>query len=139
MKLSARYAAVLVACAVAVSGLAVSSPAEAAAKPGVVIDYLRTPVQVRVKPKEIQLFKDLYYTHIRWTTLTSKTGYAFADREVNTCDPSCAEANYIVTKVRLRFTRVRTTSTHRRVFTRVKVTTLAGRKIDSHALPLRGY
>jgi hypothetical protein len=76
---------------------------------------------------------------MRWTKLTDTTGYAFATRYINTCVPSCADANYQAAKVRLKFTRVRTTSTQRRVFTRVKVTTISTHRVSSHSLPLRGF
>jgi hypothetical protein len=130
MNLLRRTAIGLIAFAVTASGIAVASPAYAVTKPGVV---------VKVKPKTIWPYSDLHYTKIHWTKLTGAKGYATAVRHVNTCVPSCADANYKNDKVRLKFTRVRTTSTHRSVFTRVRVTVIKTHKVSSHRLPLKGY
>jgi hypothetical protein len=116
-----------------------SGAAEAAAKPGVVVDYGNDPVVVKVKPKTIWPYSDLHYSNIHWTKLTNSTGYATAIRHINTCVPSCADANYRNDKVRLKFTRVRTTTTHKRVFTWLRVTVARTHKVSSHALPLKGY
>ncbi|MCY1141032.1 hypothetical protein OWR29_23795 [Actinoplanes sp. Pm04-4] len=130
--------AAAIACAITAGSSLVAAPASAAAKPGVVVNYWSTPVVVKVKPKKIEPFKDLYYTNIKWTKLTSSTGYATSIRHINSCEPSCADANYVTQKVSMKFTRVRTTSTKRRVFTQVRVTVLKTHKTETHALPLKG-
>jgi hypothetical protein len=131
MKLS-RIAAAATVVAVAFAGLT-ASPAQAAAKPGVVVDY--DYHAVKVKPKTIRPYKDLNFTKISWTKLTGSTGYATAVRNVNTCVPNCAAANYTHTKVKLKFTRVRS-SDCRKVFTRVRVTEVKSKRVHTFALPI---
>ncbi|GAA3948119.1 hypothetical protein [Actinoplanes auranticolor] len=133
-----RLAAV-VACAITVGSTLMATPASAAAKPGVVINYWSTPVVVKIKPKTIEPFKDMYYTKVNWTKLTGSMGYATSIRHINLCKPSCADANYMTERVSMKFTRVRTTSTNRRVFTQVRVTAMKTHKTETHSLPLRGY
>lgn len=131
MKLS-RLAAVTTAAVVALSGLSAAPALAAAPKPGVVVDYAEHTV--KVKPKTIRPFKDMYLSKVRWTKLTTSTGYATAVQNVNTCKPSCADANYKRTKVRLKFTRVRL-SDCRKVFTRVRVTEVKSHRTKTHTLP----
>ncbi|GAA2674810.1 hypothetical protein [Actinoplanes palleronii] len=134
MKLN-RLTAVAAAAALALTGLvATTAPAQAAAaKPALVIDYGHH--KVKVKPKAIYPYKDLYFTGIHWTSLTSTTGYATATQNVNTCIPSCADANYKRTKVKLKFTKVKL-SDCRRVFSRVTVTQVKSKKVATHTLPV---
>jgi hypothetical protein len=103
-----------------------------APKPGVVVDYAHHTV--KVKPKTIRPFKDMYFSSVRWTKLTTSTGHATAVQNVNTCRPTCADANYKRTKVRLKFTRVRP-SDCRKVFTRVRVTEVESHRTKNHTLP----
>lgn len=129
-----RLASVATAAALVVTGLAVASPAEAApAKPGVVVEYGHHTI--KVKPKKIYAYKDVYYSNVRWTSLTSTTGYATATRNVNTCLPHCAAANFKRTKVRLKFTKV-TLSDCRRVFSRVRYTEVRSKRTGTHRLPV---
>lgn len=131
MKLS-RLAAVTTAVVVASAGLS-AGPAQAATpKPGVVVDYADHTVEV--KPKTIRPFKDLYFSSVRWTKLTTSTGHATAVQNVNTCQPSCADANFKRTEVTLKFTRVRP-SDCRPVFTRVRATEVSSHRTTTHVLP----
>ncbi|MET8152569.1 hypothetical protein ACIBSW_16120 [Actinoplanes sp. NPDC049668] len=130
MKLS-RLAAAATVVAVAFAGLT-ASPAQAAAKPGVVVDYAYH--QIKVKPKSIRPYKDLDFSKLRWTSLTASTGYATGVQNVNTCIPDCAAGNYRHTKVKLKFTRVRS-SDCRKVFTRVRVTEVKSKRTKTYALP----
>ncbi|WP_328471952.1 hypothetical protein OHA21_08590 [Actinoplanes sp. NBC_00393] len=129
-----RLTALATAATLALSAVAVATPAQAAApKPGVVADYAYH--KIKVKPKTFRPYKDVYYSNVRWTSLTRTTGQATATRNVNTCVPSCADANYKKTKVELKFTRVRL-SDCRKVFSRVKVTEIKSRRVSTHALPV---
>ena len=124
------------ALAVAAGSTTITTPAQASTRPGVVIDYGYTTPVVKVRPKTIWPYKDVHYTKMRWSKLTSTKGYATGTQHINTCEPSCADANYISTKVTMTFTRVRKTSTHRKVFTRVRVTEIKTRKAWTLDLPL---
>jgi hypothetical protein len=135
MNLVQRTIAVLVACVVPMAGGAMASPAVAATKPGVVVDYGQTPPVVKIRPATIWPFSDIHYTAMHWTRLTSASGRATAVQHINTCVPSCADANYRNDKVQMSFSRVRRTSTHRLVFTRVRVTVIKTRKSQTLALP----
>jgi hypothetical protein len=129
-----RLAAVATAAALLVTGLVVAGPAQAApAKPGVVVDYAYH--KVKVKPKTIIPFKDVYYSKVRWTSLSSTTGYATATRNVNTCKPDCAASNYKRTTVKLKFTKVKL-SDCRRVFSRVKETETRSKRTVTRKLPV---
>ena len=129
-----RLASVATAAALVVASLVAAGPAEAArAKPGVVVDYEYH--KIKVKPKTIYPFKDLYYSNVRWTSLSSTTGYATATRNVNTCKPSCAEGNYLHTKVKLKFTKIKL-SDCRRVFSRVKETEVRSKRTVTRPLPV---
>ncbi|MEU4428651.1 hypothetical protein AB0F81_49205 [Actinoplanes sp. NPDC024001] len=133
MKLN-RLAAVATAATLTFAGVAVAGPAEAAPrKPGVVVDYAYHTI--KQKPKTIRPYKDVFYSNVRWTSLTKTTGSATATRNVNTCVPSCAEGNYKKTKVKLKFNRVRL-SDCRKVFSRVKVTVIKTKKTYAHPLPV---
>ncbi|WP_305788131.1 hypothetical protein [Symbioplanes lichenis] len=123
-----------VAAALALTGVAVASPAQAAApKPGVVVDYAYHAV--KVKPATFYPYKDLYFSSVKWTSLGRTTGYATAVQNVNTCKPSCADANYKRTKVKLKFTTVKL-SDCRKVFSKVKVTEIKSKKVRTFALPV---
>ncbi|MEV4643118.1 hypothetical protein AB0J80_37850 [Actinoplanes sp. NPDC049548] len=128
-----RLAAVATAAALAVSGMAVGSPAQASAKPAVVVDYAYHTV--KVKPAAIWPFKDLNYSGIKWTSLTSTTGKATATRNVNTCKPTCAAGNYKHTKVKLTFSKVKLSDCHR-VFSQVKETVVSSKKTATRRLPV---
>ncbi|MEU4222373.1 hypothetical protein [Actinoplanes sp. NPDC026623] len=130
MKLSRIAAAATI--VVAFSGLIASPAQAAAAKPGVVVDY--DYHTVKVKPKTIWPYKDINFTKIHWTGLNGSAGYATAVQNVNTCIPNCAEANYKHTKVKLKFTRVRS-SDCRKVFTRVRVTEVKSKRVRTLTLP----
>jgi hypothetical protein len=130
MKLS-RVVAVATVVAVAFAGLT-ASPAQAAAKPGVVVDYAYHTI--KVKPKKVRPFEDLDFSNIHWTRLTGSTGYATAIQNFNTCIPSCAAGNYKHTAVKLRFSRVRS-SDCRKVFTRVRVTEVKSKRTHTFTLP----
>jgi type 1 fimbria pilin len=131
MKLS-RLAAVTTGVVVAFSGLSAGPALAAKPKPGVVVDYQYHTI--KVKPKTIEPFKDLYFTKVRWTKLTNSTGRATAVQNFNTCLPSCAEGNYKRTKVTMKFTRVRS-SDCRKVFTRVRVTEVKSHRAKTYRLP----
>lgn len=131
MKLS-RVTSLLAAAALALSGLAVSAPAEAATRTGVVVHYWENKVQV--KPKQIEPFKDLIFQKVRWTKLTRSTGYATGVQRLNTCLPNCAQGKIVKTKVKLKFSRVRL-SHCQRVFTRMRVTQVKSHRIRVIKLP----
>jgi hypothetical protein len=132
MKLT-RLAALTTVVVVAFSGL-VAGPAEAAAsRPGVVVDFAYH--KIKVKPKTIQPFKDLYFSKLRWTTLTKSTGRATGVQNMNTCVPDCSAAHYKRTKVKLKFTRVRL-SDCRKVFTRVRVTEVKSHRVRTYHRPV---
>ena len=124
-------AAAIIGAVVAPTGL--SAPATADTLPGVVVDYgMVTPV-VKVRPSTFQPFKDIYYTSVRWSKLTSTMGYATGVRHINTCNPSCADANYITDRVSMKFTKVRMTPTKKRAFSQLQVTV-----VDTYSLPISG-
>jgi len=128
-----RLAALATAAALALTGLAVAAgPAEATAKTGVV-DY--DSHQVKVKPKRFQPYKDLYFSNVHWTRLTSTTGYATGAQNENTCIPDCAHANYKRIKVTLKFTNVKHSNGHR-VFSRVKATEIKSKRTHTWKLPV---
>lgn len=123
-------------CAVVVATGLLAGPADAAvAKPGVVVDYGSTKLIVKVKPTTIRPYKDISYTSIHWTTLTSTTGYATATRRVNTCVPYCAIGKIKLDKVQLKFTRVGKASNGKKVFTQVRVTVVRTHQVTTHRLP----
>ena len=74
--------------------------------------------------------------HEKCRVTVSRSHRATAVQHINTCVPSCADANYRNDRVQMSFSRVRRTSTHRLVFTRVRVTVIKTRKADTFALPL---
>ncbi|WP_306208460.1 hypothetical protein [Actinoplanes sp. RD1] len=123
-----------VAAALVLTGVAVASPAQAAAaKPGVVVDYAYHKVQV--KPATFYPYKDLYFSSVKWTSLGTGTGSATAVQNINTCEPSCADANYRRTEVKLSFSTVKL-SDCKRVFSKVKVTEVKSKKVRTYALPV---
>jgi hypothetical protein len=125
---------VAVAAALALTGVAVASPAQAAtAKTGVVVDYAYH--KVAVKPATFYPYKDLYFSSVKWTALGKTTGSATAVQNVNTCVPSCADANYKRTTVKLAFSAVKL-SDCKRVFSKVKVTEVKSKKTRTYALPV---
>ncbi|MEU8819955.1 hypothetical protein [Actinoplanes sp. NPDC048796] len=129
-----RIALVVTTAALGVAGLATAGTAQAApAGPGVVVDYAAHTVKVR--PASFQPYKDVNYTSVKWTALTSTTGDATAIRNINTCVPACAAGHYQHTRVKLHFTNVKV-SDGRRVFTRAQVTDLATKKTTTTALPV---
>lgn len=126
--------AVATAAALGVTGVVATGPAHAApARPGVVVDYASHTI--KVKPKVVEPYKDLYYTGVKWTSLTSSTGRATATRNVNLCKPDCAAANYQRVRVRLTFTDVKL-SDCRRVFSKVKETEVRTGRTAVRRLPV---
>ncbi|WP_285470984.1 hypothetical protein [Actinoplanes sp. NBRC 101535] len=69
------------------------------------------------------------------TSLSTPTGYATATRNVDTCKPSCADADCQRTSVKLKFTKVKL-SDCRRVFSRVTETEVGSAKKATRNLPL---